>query len=166
MEPTDRAPNQRDVPRWLSWAVVLLVAVRLASVIFPKSESAELVKWVALAQAPQQARTSGKLIMYDFSAAWCGPCRTMDAAVFRDRASASHINALVVPVRVVDRRQEDGRNTSDIEGLQRRYEVRAFPTVVIADAEGEVLGRMEGFRSRQAFLEILSDAQRKVPRRH
>jgi thioredoxin-related protein len=54
-------------------------------------------------------------------------------------------------VRVIDRQQEEGRNPPDVEALQRRYRVRAFPTVIIADASGNELARMEGFKGRSEF---------------
>lgn len=158
---TPSAVNQRDIPRWLSWAVVLLLAARVVTVIYQKNEpAADLVRWVPMAEAQQRAVASGRLIMYDFSAAWCGPCRSMDEAVFRETRSAGQINGMVIPVRVVDRQREEGRNLPDVAALQRRYAIRAFPTIVFAEADGRESARMEGFRGRAAFLEIMRGARR------
>jgi thiol:disulfide interchange protein len=165
MAQTDLAANQRDVPRWLSWAVVLLVAARVAAIVFLKNDAQELVQWVPLARAEANASTSGRMIMYDFSAAWCGPCRAMDAAVFRDRTAATQINSAVIPVRVMDRKQEDGKNPPEVEALQRRYAIRAFPTIVIVDTQGKERERMEGFRGRRAFFEFVGKATRFSPPR-
>jgi thiol:disulfide interchange protein len=158
---TPGAVNQRDIPRWLSWAVVLLVAARVATVIYQKNEpAADLVRWVPMAEAQKRATASDRLIMYDFSAAWCGPCRSMDEAVFREAGSANQINGMVIPVRVVDRQREEGRNPPGIEALQKRYGIRAFPTIVFAEADGRESARMEGFHGRAAFLEVMRGAAR------
>jgi thioredoxin-related protein len=70
------------------------------------------------------------------------------------------VNRAVVAVKVIDRKQEDGVNPSDVAMLQRRYSVNAFPTLIVADANGTERGRMEGYRGREAFASLLRNASR------
>jgi len=99
------------------------------------------------------------MILYEFSAAWCGPCRLMEREVFADEHLASRINMEFVPVHIVDRQAEDGANPPDVEGVQRLYSVRAFPTLIVADANGSLIGRVEGYGGPSAFEHFI-DAPR------
>ena len=149
--------SQRSVPWWLMAIVVALVAGRVALRQFPESDkkSASLVRWVPAAQAVQIAKQRSRVIMYEFTAEWCPPCHQLEEQVFADSTLAARINRTVVPVRVMDRMREDGRNPPDVERLQNLYNVRGFPTVIFVDADGNLKQRMEGYSGRDAFEEQL-----------
>ncbi|MFP5246070.1 MAG: thioredoxin family protein [Thermoanaerobaculia bacterium] len=150
--------NQRALPIVLLVVAALLVAARIASYgLAPRS--AMLVQWVPLEDAQQLATSLGKPILYDFTADWCEPCHRLDDQVFRNAKLAGEINERFIPVQVVDRRQEEGQNTPDVNALQQRYGVRGFPTIVFATAEGSELARMEGFGGRDAFERVMERAR-------
>ena len=131
---------------------VVAAALLLARFTFtPAKQEGTLVKWVSPARGAAVARETGKPMLIDFTAEWCAPCKDLDREVFGDRALAAEINSRFVPVRVTDRKQEDGRNTPAVEALEQRYAVRGFPTVVFTDANGIEQGRIEGFRGRERF---------------
>ena len=50
-----------------------------------------------------------------------------------------------MPVRVLDRKREDGHNSEAIDKLRRQFQVSGFPTLVVLAADGTVLGRLEGY---------------------
>jgi len=160
-----RTENQRTVPKWLFIAVAVIVAARIATSFISQHEetsennTSSLVKWIPIGAANQVASRSHKRILYEFSAAWCGPCKIMEREVFADRRLAAMINERFVPVRVVDRQAEEGSNPPAVDTLQRTYRVRAFPTVVIADASGASIDRSEGYNGPRAFEEFI-DASR------
>ena len=60
-----------------------------------------------------------------------------------------------VPVRLTDRQREEGRNSRSVEELERRYGVKAFPTVIFADADGTERARMEGYGGREEFRRVM-----------
>ena len=60
-----------------------------------------------------------------------------------------------IAIRVTDRKQEEGKNSPEVEALQQRYSVRGFPTVIFTDANGIEQGRMEGFRGREQFEKLM-----------
>jgi len=160
MEPTSRSVTQRVLPVALIAIAMLLVGARIVShVMKPKTEMRGMVRWIALEEAGAIARSTGKPILFDFTAEWCQPCHLLDAEVFQDPAIAREINARFVPVRVVDRQQEEGRNSRAVAALQQQYSVQGFPTIVFAGASGEVLGRMEGFRGRDEFQRVMELAR-------
>jgi thiol:disulfide interchange protein len=155
-----RTENQRSVPRWLFIIAAVLVAGRIAVAFWPQPtepRSSSRVRWVPMAEAKSRAAQSGKPILYEFSADWCGPCKVMEREVFDDEVLAARINEGYIPVHVVDRQQEDGTNTADVESLESAYRVQAFPTVVVAGADGNLRGRMQGYSGRPSFARFLDD---------
>ena len=150
--------SQRYIPVVLIGIAVALLAIRIGVSVAKRSAApaaAGLVRWVTPEEGLRLARETGKPILYDFTADWCQPCHMLDAEVFRNAALAKLINERFIAVRVVDRQQEEGRNSPGVEALQQRYGVRGFPTVVFADGTGAERARMEGFRGRAEFERIM-----------
>jgi thiol:disulfide interchange protein len=150
------------MPTWLLLIAGLLLLARVGGEFYearhPEAR-ADLVQWRPIVQAQAASLATGKPILYDFTAEWCPPCRAMGRELFADQQSARRIEALFVPVRVLDRTREDGRNPYDVGALQQRYRVEAFPTLVVVAADGRELGRIEGYPGKAATLQQLTRAQ-------
>jgi len=118
--------------------------------------------WVAIGDAASASRTSGKPILYDFNAAWCPPCQALKREVFSDPSRASAVEAQVVPVTVVDRGREDGRNKPEVDELQRRFDVYALPTLVVLSPRTGRYEKREGYGDPQETLEWITRSARSV----
>ena len=126
-------------------ARIILVATAPVATRAPSRVAAvDFVHWVAADSAETASAASGKPILYEFSADWCGPCQAMQRDMFADPQIAHAIESYVVPVRVVDRQSEDGRNSSAVDSLQRACKVTGFPTLVLA-SRGTVIDRQVGY---------------------
>jgi thiol:disulfide interchange protein len=147
--------KQRALPIWLLILTALLIIARIASTRYPVRSDVDLVRWTPIASAQLVARRAHTNLMYEFSAAWCGPCRVLEREVFMDPRAASQINREFIPVQVVDRHQEDGHNSPAVQQLMDRYGITAFPTVVVVGVDGSVRQRIVGYSSSGPFLRSL-----------
>ena len=88
-------------------------------------------------QALQKAQTEQKKVFVDFYTVWCGPCKLMSEKVFPDPQVGAWFNEKFVSYQV---NAEDKAFAAQV----KKYQVRAYPTLLVLDASGNVLGRQEG----------------------
>lgn len=155
--------SQRYVPIALIAVAVLLLAARVAShFVAPAASKTSLIRWLTPEQGMALAANSTRPVLLDFTADWCAPCHVLDAEVFRDPALARIITERFIPVRVVDRQQEEGKNRPIVDELLQRFTVTSFPTVLFVDGDGNVRGRMEGFQGKLEFERIMEQAREQI----
>lgn len=98
-----------------------------------------------------KAKAEGGLVLLDFSAVWCPPCNLLAAEVLHDPDDAAALKPFAVAVVDVDAPWS--------WALKSRYAVGAYPTVIITDADGAVIDRMEGYPGEEAFEAWLTQVQ-------
>jgi thiol:disulfide interchange protein len=160
-----REGPQSSFPRILLGILAAAIVFRIvAAVVGPKAPADTglgLVKWQPLEKAAAAAEQQGKLLLYDFTAAWCAPCHLLDEEGWGDFRIAAIVTDRYAAARVVDRQREDGKNAPLVDELQRRYSVRAFPTLIAADAAGHEIARMEGYGGREKLAQFLDSTTKK-----
>jgi len=141
---------------------VLLLAARITVGLVergkPHDTATGLVRWQTIEAGEAMARETRRPILYDFTAAWCGPCKQLEREVFAHQGSAAMISGNFVPIRVTDRQREDGRNPPDVARLQARYQVQAFPTLVVVRPDSSIATRIEGYAGKQQVMTQLMQA--------
>jgi hypothetical protein len=82
--------------------------------------------------------------------------------VFEDLTLGHVVRQAVIPVSIVDRVREDGSNPPDIQELQQRFQVRAFPTLVVFSPATGRAEKSEGFGDAQSTIGWITGAARSV----
>lgn len=99
--------------------------------------------------ALSRARAEGKLVFLDCQTVWCGPCRAMAKNVFPLPRVGAFFDERYVALKM-------DMETGEGPDVAHRYEVKAYPTMLVLDAEGHELGRIVGYRDATALLDALS----------
>jgi len=86
-------------------------------------------------KALDTAQASGKLVMIDFMADWCGPCKMMEAQVFTtDEFKKATADMVLVKV--------DVDRSTDIAA---KYGIEAMPTCKFVNGKGEIVHEFVGY---------------------
>ena len=160
---TPAAPrSQSRLSPILFWAVIAALVLRVVTGVMDRGSDGGvgLVRWQATEKAVALSKTSGKPILYDFTAAWCAPCKMVDRD-WDDPVLAEQVNTAFIPTRVVDRMREDGRNPPEISELQRHFEIVGFPTIVAATPDGRLIDKIDGYRGKDAMVRFLEETKGK-----
>lgn len=140
-----------------------LLFVFLLSVTFIFATPTREVSFINnnLEVAKTKAAAEGKLIMVDFWASWCSPCRWMDEQTFSKDNVASYLNENYVSVRV------DIDNFDGI-GYKKQYGIRFLPTILILDENGSVIKKYEESLAPSKLIKVLKehDDNKIAPRKH
>lgn len=133
------------------YCIQILIAALLSAAPSP----AEEVAWVKdFKVAMKQAAEQKKLVVLDLSASWCGYCRRMAREVYPDpkfvEFSRSHVF-----IRLFADTEQQGTE------LAERFRIRGFPTIVVLNAQGQELGRVEGARDRDSLIREIQEITRR-----
>lgn len=95
-------------------------------------------------EALKQSQAENKLVFIDFYTDWCGPCRKMSKEVFPQKQVGDYFNAQFVCIKL--NAEKEGKE------LAQKFEVKAYPTFIIADQQGNAKATITGAFPADAFV--------------
>ena len=115
--------------------------------------AADAIAWrfdmtAALAQAQQQ----GKLVVIDFYADWCPPCKKMERTTFQDTRVKRQLESYI-PVKI---------NVEQQRSVAQRYGIRGLPTSLVLAASGKPLTGRTGYLNAEMYLALLDHASQQA----
>lgn len=94
------------------------------------------------------------MVFLDCYTTWCGPCRMMSNTIFTKNEVGEYFNKHFVSYKLDMERGED-------PALGKKYGVKAFPTMLFMDAEGNVRHTIVGSKSANELIEEAKTALKK-----
>lgn len=125
----------------------ILMILTYAVPSFAEEGGVSFVEGKTFSEILQQAKQENKLVFIDCYTSWCGPCKMMANKVFPQKEMGDYFNPRYVCVKF-DMEKGEGVD------LKNRYEVKAYPTFLCLDSDGNVLHRVVGGDDNcKAFIE-------------
>ena len=132
-------------------AIVILSIIGMSHLGMSQSKTSEIIGLEIGNKAPEMkfadpngkfialSSLEGKMVLIDFWASWCGPCRMM-APAFTKAAAILEPQMRLVKV-----------NTEEEQNLAARYHIRSIPTLAIFKG-GQEIARQSGAMSEQDLV--------------
>lgn len=98
---------------------------------------------LSLDQALEQAKAENKLVMADFYADWCGPCRWLDEKTWTEPSVQQWLREKTIAIKI---------NVDRESSLAARHRLEGIPALLFFQSDGREVGRIVGFRDGEAFL--------------
>ena len=107
------------------------------------------IEWVhSVSEGLLLAKATGKPVLIDFFADWCGPCQQMDKNTFPEKRVIEEL------ARFVAIKGDVSRPSSKGQAAAKEYGVQAIPTYIFIDTQGKQTKHV-GYRPPDTFLRIL-----------
>lgn len=105
------------------------------------------IAWAgSYAAAVKEAKRTGRPIMIDFFADWCGWCKRLDADVYT-ADPVIKVSKKFISVKLNTETDDEGRT------LAAKHQIESLPTILFVNASGEIVGKIQGYMPAPAFAE-------------
>ncbi|MEO8425989.1 MAG: thioredoxin family protein [Verrucomicrobiota bacterium] len=125
------------------------IALSLIAVFSLLGASAAELEWLTdLTQAKSQAKAEKKLVLMDFTGSdWCPPCKKLKKDVFSSEefATFAKANLVLVEVDFPRTKKQSAELKKANEALSRKYDIEAYPTIIVLSPEGKQLIKDTGY---------------------
>ena len=106
-----------------------------------------MIKTITLSQELHDAISTGKLLLVDFYADWCEPCKWLDV-ILKEIDDSDAVEVEIVKV-----------NTDQHLDLTQEFNLRSVPVLMVFK-EGKLQWRMNGFMTTDEMIAILVSISR------
>ena len=122
--------------------LILSLLVSLSTLYFGQ------INWTySKTDAVEMAQKEGKVIVMDFWAIWCGPCKQMDTKLW-DTPEIAAVSDKFIAYKV----DVDSDRTTPMQ-----YKLQGIPRVIIITPSGQTLWDRTGFGTPTEFVEVLTN---------
>ena len=97
------------------------------------------------------AKKENRLLFVDAYTTWCGPCKMMAKNVFPEETVGNFYNANFINSKI-DMEKGEGID------LAKQYNVRAYPTYLFINGDGELIHRVTSYFPPEEFIAVGKDA--------
>lgn len=97
--------------------------------------------------AQSAAKANNKLILVDFWATWCGPCKRMDMEVW-STADAQKIKQNFIPLKI---------DIDAEKAIAAQYNIRSIPNLILMDYNGKVIHSYVGYSSKTDLMNFIEN---------
>jgi thioredoxin-related protein len=94
-----------------------------------------------------KAKKEKKNIFFDAYASWCGPCKLLKRDVFTTKTAGDFFNKKFINV-AMDMEKGEGAALAPV------FQITAYPTLLILNHKGEIIGRTMGYQSAEKLIEF------------
>jgi protein disulfide-isomerase len=120
----------------------------VASLAFLNATAAE-VQWLTdFSKAQEKAKAENKVILMDFTGSdWCPPCIALKKNVFstKEFAQFAEQNLVLLELDFPRRAKLSATQKEHNDKLLKKFNVNAYPTIILVDGQGKELKRNEGY---------------------
>ena len=131
---------------FLTWIGSITLAQNNQGIKFEKGTFSEILA---------KAKAQKKLVFMDVYASWCGPCKRMASEVFTQKKVGDYFNATFVNAKF-DAEVGEGRT------IAARYGVNAYPTFLLLNGDGKLVGKMVGGSPADEFIRQIKELKAKA----
>lgn len=132
----------------------IIIAILISISLLAQESKGIIFESGTLSEALQKAKKNKKsrnLVFLDCYTTWCGPCKYMANNVFTIERVGNFFNDNFVNVKI------DMEKGEGIE-LAKKYQIKAYPTFLILDSDGNEINRIVGGGEADQFIEKVKGA--------
>lgn len=130
--------------------IVLVTGSALSFTNYLLTPPADITWLDAESQAVEKARQEQRLLLVDFQADWCLPCKEFEVTVF------SHPRVLPLLHNFVLLKIDVTQESAITEAWMKKYQVDTLPAVRLVSADGQILGKINQLVKPDDFVTFLT----------